>query len=90
MLKREEKIEKLYQAIREYSKNEIHLRMIVEIYEKRFQRMKELEKTIQALGAVEPTTIDSFFEEEKRALTVEVGQLRELLKETPFLKALIK
>lgn len=77
LLKKEEKIDKLYQAIKQYSKNEIHFRMILEIYEKRFQRMKELEAKLNSLGeSVESEALNIFFEQDKSALNGEVMQLR--------------
>lgn len=77
LLKREEKIEKLHEAIRQYTRNEMHMRMIIELYEKRFQRMKALEAKMSSLGEnLENESLVEFFEQERETLNSEVVQLR--------------
>ena len=84
----------LKDALQQYSKNETHLRMIINLYEEKFKRLRFLEgklnKKLEELNATEREQIVGHISVEKELLSRELQHYKELLSETPFIKSLIK
>lgn len=96
ILKLNDRILQLQQGIKQYSGNEIHLRMIITVYEDKINRLKSIEKllnkNVQNLDENDDNSriIISYFKNERNDFIKQIQNLRNQSESNKFLKELLK